>query len=222
MAFTPQPLNQSDFTMKIVEDLGRTTANTSTSKLGRYAIFECTVCKQHFKARASGATAKAQTSCQQCTRSNSQYYKHPLYAIWNGIRQRCYNTKRKDYSRYGGIGVTMCAEWKDSSDSFIEWCLQNGWKKELVVDKDVKCKEQSIVPTIYSPSTISFITAQQNAQEANAKCVQQYTNDGTLVAEHISCVEAAKLYGVNNKSTIANACRGLTKTAYGFVWKYKD
>lgn len=222
MAFKQQPLLQQDFKMKIIEDLGKTTANETTTQLARYAIFECTVCNAHFKARASGSTAKNQTSCQACTRSESQNYKHPLYAIWNGIKQRCYSVKRKDYCRYGGIGVTMCDEWKNSSDSFISWCIANGWRSELVVDKDIKCRELNITPTVYSPDTISFISIQKNAEEANAKTVFQYTINGEFVAEHVSCTEAGKLFGINNKSTIANACRGVAKTAYGFVWKYKN
>ena len=52
-----KPLNQEEFTMKIIEDLGTTTANKNTTATARYAIFECTVCNKHFKARATGATA---------------------------------------------------------------------------------------------------------------------------------------------------------------------
>lgn len=217
-----QPLFQEEFKMKIIEDLGKTTANESTTALARYAIFECTICKKHFKARASGTSAKNQTCCKQCTISESQSYKHPLYAIWNGIKQRCYSPSRKDYNKYGAIGVTMCEEWKNNSEAFINWCLTNGWSSDLVVDKDIKCREQNIYPTIYSTETISFITVQKNAEEANAKAVLQFTKENVFVREYISCVEAGKQFGNNNKSVIANACRGVNKTAYGFVWKYKE
>ena len=43
---------------------------------------------------------------------------HPMYPIWNGIIARCYNEKSKDYYRYGGRGITMCDEWKDSFLNF--------------------------------------------------------------------------------------------------------
>ena len=39
-----KPLNQSEYTMKIIKDLGITTANENTTSTGRYAIFECTKC----------------------------------------------------------------------------------------------------------------------------------------------------------------------------------
>ena len=90
-----KPLNQEEFTMKIIEDLGITTANENTIATARYAIFECTVCNKHFKARATGATARRQTSCQECTKSESQNYKHPLYAIWNGINKDVMLQKEK-------------------------------------------------------------------------------------------------------------------------------
>ena len=161
-----KPLNQEEFTMKIIKDLGITTANENTTATARYAIFECTICNKHFKARATGATARKQTSCQACTKSESQNYKHPLYAIWNGIKQRCYAPKRKDYHKYGGIGVTMSDEFKNSVDTFIEFCLTNGWKPDLVIDKDIKCKELGINQSIYSRETLSFITVQENAEDA--------------------------------------------------------
>ena len=52
----------------IAKDLGITTANENTIATARYAIFECTVCNKHFKARATGETARRQTSCQECTK----------------------------------------------------------------------------------------------------------------------------------------------------------
>ena len=218
-----KPLNQEEFTMKIIEDLGITTANKNTTATSRYAIFECTVCNKHFKARATGATARKQTSCIECTKSESKNYKHPLYAIWNGIKQRCYATKRKDYHKYGGIGVTMSNEFKNSVDTFIEFCLTNGWKPELVIDKDIKCRELGINPTMYSRETLSFITIQKNAEEANAKTVLQYSLNDELIAEHISTVAGALSLGKSktSKSSIANCCRGITHTAFGFKWKYK-
>lgn len=44
--------------MKIIKDLGQITASENTTAVSRYAIFECTKCNTHFKARATGTTAK--------------------------------------------------------------------------------------------------------------------------------------------------------------------
>lgn len=223
MAFKQQPLIQSDYQMKIIKDLGMNHSSQGSKQKYRYALFECTKCNTHFKARATGSAAKKQTCCQSCTRSDKQYYKHPLYAIWNGIRQRCYNKKRKDYHKYGGKGVTMYSEWLNNHSSFIEFCLANGWTENCVVDKDIKSKQLNLPFPTYSPETLSFITTQQNAEEANAKPVLQYTKEGILVAEHASATKAALSLGKKKaaKSSIANCCREISNTSFGFIWKYK-
>jgi hypothetical protein len=37
------------------------------------------------------------------------------YVIWNGIKNRCYNTKNISYKNYGGRGIKLCEEWHDFS-----------------------------------------------------------------------------------------------------------
>jgi hypothetical protein len=54
---------------------------------------------------------------------------HPLYGTWSSIKDRCYNPKNKYYYRYGGRGIVMCGEWKNSSKSFFDWALRNGWSE---------------------------------------------------------------------------------------------
>ncbi len=220
MAFKQQSLKQEDYTMKIIKDLGRTTANKDTTALARYAIFECTKCNKHFKARCGGSAAKNQSLCYECTRNYKETTKHPLYAIWNGIKQRCYSSKRKDYCKYGKIGVRIADYWINDAQDFIDWCIENGWNNSLVIDKDIKSKLLNINPPIYSKETISFITTQQNSEEANAKIVLQFDLENNLIKEFVSTVKAAKSVNVG-KSSIANACRGITKTSMGYIWKYK-
>lgn len=43
----------------------------------------------------------------------------PEYAAWIGMRRRCKNPERKDYPRYGGRGIRVCAEWDTSFGAFI-------------------------------------------------------------------------------------------------------
>jgi hypothetical protein len=42
----------------------------------------------------------------------------PEYNIWRGMLDRCYNTETAAYPRYGGRGITMCDEWKESFEAF--------------------------------------------------------------------------------------------------------
>lgn len=45
--------------------------------------------------------------------------KHPLYITYHNMLGRCYDTKDQDYARYGGRGITVCKEWRDNIDNFI-------------------------------------------------------------------------------------------------------
>lgn len=38
--------------------------------------------------------------------------RHPCWAIWKGMKQRCDNPNRKDYSYYGGRGIGYDPKWK--------------------------------------------------------------------------------------------------------------
>lgn len=38
---------------------------------------------------------------------------------WSGAKTRCFNTKNPNYPRWGGRGITMCDEWRDSFAAFL-------------------------------------------------------------------------------------------------------
>lgn len=44
--------------------------------------------------------------------------KLPEYKIWTGIVARCVNAKHKDYPRYGGRGISVCALWLTDFENF--------------------------------------------------------------------------------------------------------
>ena len=57
-----------------------------------------------------------------------------LYKIWDGIYQRCYNPNQKDFYRYGGRGIVLCDEWKNST-AFMSWAYTNGYDDSLQIDR---------------------------------------------------------------------------------------
>lgn len=51
--------------------------------------------------------------------------------------------------------------------------------------------------------------------------VMQYDLQGNLIKEYISVSSAAKTLGLKCSENIRHSCSGTSKSAYGFVWKYK-
>lgn len=44
-----------------------------------------------------------------------------LYNVWVNMKQRCYNPKDQAYKHYGGRGITICPEWMDKENGFINF-----------------------------------------------------------------------------------------------------
>lgn len=42
------------------------------------------------------------------------------WGTWQAMKQRCYNPKSIGYKWYGGRGIEVCDEWKNSFKTFIE------------------------------------------------------------------------------------------------------
>ena len=42
----------------------------------------------------------------------------PEYKIWRGMKERCFNKASERYNCYGGRGITVCDEWRNSFEAF--------------------------------------------------------------------------------------------------------
>ncbi len=58
-----------------------------------------------------------------------------LYGRWLGMRRRINNPLAKQYHDYGGRGIRICDEWKSDFGKFYNWAINNGYKRELVLDR---------------------------------------------------------------------------------------
>lgn len=137
---------------------------------------------------------------------------HPLYKVYRGILNRCYNENDPNYRFYGAKGVTICNDWRNDPSSFIQWALANNWKKGLHIDKDIKCMELGITPAIYAPHTCQFVKARVNLRQANdrrnygkhpnIKLSYQDVNEIIHLYEtkQMNGVELSKKFNVNSAS----------------------
>lgn len=83
---------------------------------------------------------RQQTCGKDCSYHQEVISKHGLsndrlYRIWNGMKQRCYNTKSVSYPTYGGRGIDICEEWREDVFAFREWALSNGYADDLSIDR---------------------------------------------------------------------------------------
>lgn len=52
-----------------------------------------------------------------------------------GIKSRCYNANCPAYIYYGERGIKVCDDWLSDINNFINWSIDNGFKKELTIDR---------------------------------------------------------------------------------------
>lgn len=109
--------------------------------------------------------------------------KHPLYRVWVKIKDRLYNPNHEAYSIYGGNGVVMCEEWKNSAKKFIYWALDNNWKPGMVVDKDIIPRKLGIPAKMYSPEMCSIVTVLENNRCTQKSVYIEYKGEKRTISE---------------------------------------
>lgn len=83
--------------------------------------------------------------------------KSKIYRVWAAMKARCYNTKTAAYKDYGGRGIQMCDEWKDSSEKFMSWALANGYKESLTIERINNDSD-------YCPENCTWISLQEQSK----------------------------------------------------------
>jgi hypothetical protein len=58
----------------------------------------------------------------------------PEYTLWKAINQRCHNPKNTEYRNYGGRGIQVCQEWRDSFERFFAYVGKRP-SPELTLDR---------------------------------------------------------------------------------------
>ena len=72
-----------------------------------------------------------------------------------------------------------------------------------------------------SEYNINFGTRNKRAAEKLSKAVLQFDKNGVLIKKWSSIIAPERELGIKHQS-ICRCCKGKSKSAYGYVWKYKE
>lgn len=125
--------------MKLIKDLGTRLCGKKRPMTKRFGLYKCPVCESHFEARTSNVQSGNTTKCTSCSSKIKQTTHgksaHPLYATWKGILERTGNPNSPSYKGYGGRGIKVCKEWRETPDAFITWAEANDYAPGLTLDR---------------------------------------------------------------------------------------
>lgn len=104
-----------------------------------------------------------------------------IYAVWSKIKERCYNPQNPSYKRYGGRGISMCDEWKDNAQSFIQWAYENGYNEnaefgQCTLDRIDNSKG-------YSPENCRWVTEKVQANNRRSNKLITHNGETKTLAE---------------------------------------
>ena len=108
--------------------------------------------------------AKRASTCQHVKRGGGYqnyldrgWINQRLKSIFNSMKERCYNTNRKDYNNWGGKGIKICDKWIENPKTFERWALDNGYNDKLTIDRIDSNGD-------YCPENCRWITLEDNAK----------------------------------------------------------
>lgn len=140
-------------------------------------------CGEHTIVMSNNLKAGTTTSCGCYRREKIRetftihgLYNSRIYKTWISIRKRCNNKKAANYHLYGGRGIKVCDEWNDNFNTFYNWCLNHGYKEDLIIDRINNNGD-------YEPDNCRWVDAitQSNNKRNNRRIT--YNNETHTLAE---------------------------------------
>lgn len=109
-----------------------------------------------------------------------------LYGIWCAMKSRCGNNNTLAYPDYGCRGITVCEEWKNSFESFMNWANSSGYDEKLSIDRIDNDGN-------YCPENCRWVDSATQASNRRSNVIYEYNG----VSHNIS--EWSKIMGISYK-----------------------
>jgi len=128
---------------------------------------------------------KPEAKMQSGTRTTHGYSRSPTYVSWMKMKSRCLNPNAGNYERYGGAGITVCAEWL----SFEAFQQDMGDRPSLRHSLDRKDSTQG-----YSKANCRWATDEEQARNRSC-CIRLVIGNQSM-----SPIEWAARMGISVKT----------------------
>ena len=120
----------------------------------------------------------------------------PEYTAWEHMVQRCTNPKAQQYHDYGGRGITLCREWRESFEAFLR---DVGPRPSSLHTLDRPNNDDG-----YHPGNIRWATRRE--QQLNRRVNNRIEHEGRVQ----TLTEWAEELGVNRETLRLRIARGET------------
>ena len=157
--------------LTVVEQHGFTKMNKHGS---RYAVWYCKCdCGNYCEMDTGTLRRKGNHSCgclakEHLREMSDENITHGLtgsrlLGCYKGMMSRCYRVKDIHFNAYGGRGITVCDEWKNNKQAFIDWALSHGYRDDLTIERvDVNGN--------YEPSNCTWIPMCEQYKNKQSNC----------------------------------------------------
>lgn len=181
------------------------------------ALFKCH-CGKTFE-RLFGNVKRGQTTCRDCSnyeRNKSKYVikDRRLYRIWKAMNNRCHNNKDPNYDHYGGRGIFVCEDWRDTSEEgFTRFYQQVG-----IYPTTNHTLERLNVNRGYNPDNCMWASYKEQANNKRDNHYIEWKGETytiQLLAEQLGIKPNTLLYRLRRGWSIDEAVKGKRKE----VWK---
>lgn len=144
--------------------------------------------------RAAMAKRITATSTEKQKQRRHGMRSRPEYSVWVDIRRRCYSPHRAEYAIYGGRGITMSDEWRESFVTFINDMGSRPTSKHQIdrIDNDGP----------YSKDNCRWSTPSENSNNRRSSALL------TLYGETMSISQWARKLGVFKMTLVKRKNRG--------------
>lgn len=171
--------------LTIIADLGQAYIGNRTR---HFFWVKCSYCGKEFTIRSDTFMKARSCGCIKADIASlnvSKNHKHKqsntrLYRTWIGMKDRCFNPNNSHYHNYGGRGITVCDEWVNDFENFMDWAYTSGkYTDSLTI-------ERLDVDGNYEPANCTFTTVYwQNRNRTtnivvNGKCLTDLAKENGL------------------------------------------